>query len=91
MEVGVVPVRPTNDHELVIARSVDRIFLDGRLDASSIDAVISALNFTLSITETKFLVSYIRWRIENPTTRRIPEGKADKPSVHLSRGQSIER
>jgi hypothetical protein len=70
VEVGMVPVRPTNDHELVIARIVDRIFLDGKRDASSIDAVIAALDFTLSITETKFLVSYMRWQLENSATRR---------------------
>jgi hypothetical protein len=66
MEVGVVPPRPINDHELTIARIVDKLSTAGGLHASAIDEIIAALDFALSIAETKFLVSYLRWRMENP-------------------------
>jgi len=60
----VVPPRPTNDHELTIARIVDKLSTEGGLHASAIDQIIAALDFTLSISETKFMVSYLRWRMD---------------------------
>lgn len=57
---------PTNDHELAIARIVDRISIEGRLGPTSIDEVVAGLNFAMTRSDSEFLVSYLRWRMENP-------------------------
>jgi hypothetical protein len=56
----------TNDHESTIKRIIDKLSADGRLSTSTIDEIISALDFVLAVSETKFLVAYLRWRIDNP-------------------------
>lgn len=57
---------PSNEHELAIARIVDKLSLEGRLYPTAIEDVIAVLDFTLSKSDSKFLVSYIRWRMDNP-------------------------
>jgi hypothetical protein len=59
---------PSNEHELTIARIVDKLSL-GRLDPTAIEDVIAVLDFTLSKSDSKFLVSYIRWRMDNPMAK----------------------
>jgi len=59
-------VGPSNDHELEIARVVDQIDIDGRLDPSVVDEIIAALDFIPTETDNGFLVHYVRWRMENP-------------------------
>jgi hypothetical protein len=61
-----VQLRPTNTHELTIAQIVDKLSMEGRLNTAAIDEVIAALDFTMTVPETKFLVSYIRLRMDNP-------------------------
>jgi hypothetical protein len=65
-EVGMVLPRPTNTHELTIAQNVDTLSKEGRLNVAAIHEIIATLNFTMTIPETKFLVSYIRMRMDNP-------------------------
>jgi len=57
---------PTNDHERVIAKIVDKFSLDGQLSASAIEGVIAVLNFTINRSDSEFLLSYIRWRLDHP-------------------------
>lgn len=57
---------PSNDHELEIARNVDKIGIEGRLDPTVIDKVIAALGFIPSQADNEFLVGYLRWRMANP-------------------------
>jgi len=61
---------PSSDHELEIARIVDQIDLDGRLDASVLDEIIATLKFIPSPAENDFLVDYIRWRMDHPIVSR---------------------
>ena len=58
---------PTNDHELAIARIVDKLDIDGKLSPTAIEDVITVLDLTMSKTDGEFLVDYIRWRMDNPT------------------------
>jgi hypothetical protein len=60
---------PTNEHELAIARIVDRIALEGRLYPTAIDEIIALLSFTMTRSDSEFLVKYIRWRMDNPIAR----------------------
>jgi hypothetical protein len=60
---------PSNDHELAIARIVDRISIEGRLYPTAIEDVIAVLDFTMSRSDSEFLVSYIRWRMDNPIAK----------------------
>jgi hypothetical protein len=70
-------VGPCNEHELVIARIVDDISIEGRLVAMSIQEVTAALKFMMSRSDSEFLVHYTKWRVEHPAIR--------KPSVPSKR------
>jgi len=60
---------PSNDHELEIARIVDRIDSEGTLSLSSGAGVMAVVSFIMSKADCKFLVGYIRWRMDNPIAR----------------------
>lgn len=63
-------MRPSNDRELAIARTVDKIALAGKLDLTAIDAAVAALGFhVIHRSDSKYLQRYIEWRIENPLVR----------------------
>lgn len=57
---------PSNEHELAIARVVDRISMECRLQSSVIPEVIAALDFTMSRADSEFMVRYLQWRMANP-------------------------
>jgi hypothetical protein len=59
-------MRPSNDHELAIARIVDKLSIGGKLYPTAIEDVISVLDFSMSKSDSEFLVNYIRWRMDNP-------------------------
>ena len=63
---------PTNDHELAIASIVDKLAIDGRLYPTAIEDVITVLDFSMSKSDSEFLVSYIRWRMDNPLANSEP-------------------
>ena len=60
---------PTNHHERAIARIVDDLHIEGRLSATSIEDVITHLNFAMTKTDSEFLVKYIRWRMDHPIVK----------------------
>lgn len=62
-------VRPRNDHELAIARIVDRLSIEGKLYPTAIEDVITVLDFAMNRSESDFLVNYIRWRMDNPIAK----------------------
>jgi hypothetical protein len=47
---------PTNDHELAIARIVDKLSIDGKLYPAAIENVITVLDFAMSKSDGEFLV-----------------------------------
>ena len=57
---------PSNDHELEIAREVDRISLGGRLTSDATPEILALLGFRMSSTDSEFLKRYVEWRIANP-------------------------
>ena len=57
---------PSNEHESEIARVVDRVSSERRLDLSRIDEIIARLSFIMTRSDSEFLVKYMRWRIDNP-------------------------
>jgi hypothetical protein len=59
-------VGPSSEHELRIARVVDQIDIEGRLDPSVVDEIIGVLDFVPSEADKSFLVGYLRWRMANP-------------------------
>jgi hypothetical protein len=63
------PFGPSNDHELAIARVVDQFAASGKLDASVTDLLVSVLPFTLTPGDGKFLVEYVRWRMDHPIVK----------------------
>jgi hypothetical protein len=63
-------MRPSNENELAIARIVDQIDTDGRLDPGAIDEIVATLVFVPSEADENFLVDYVRWRMANPTVKQ---------------------
>jgi hypothetical protein len=59
-------LEPSNDRELEIVRAVNQLSREGRLDPHAISEIESSLDFKISAEERKFLVNYIRWRIDKP-------------------------
>jgi hypothetical protein len=58
---------PSNDHELKIAVTVDRLAIEGNLTvAEANEAMGGALDFVMSTDDWKFLVQYTHWRMANP-------------------------
>lgn len=57
---------PSNDHELEIAREVDKMSLHQKLGPDVVPEVLAFLDFKLSHTDQDFLERYLQWRIENP-------------------------
>lgn len=58
---------PTNDHERAIAQAVDKKFLeDPGHSRHVIAAVAESLDFIMSVSDSKFLVSYVQWRRAHP-------------------------
>jgi hypothetical protein len=68
MGTAAIGVRPLNDHELAIARTVDRITVEGSLYRTSIPEVAATLDVMVHKSDSDFLVNYIRWRMDNPIT-----------------------
>jgi hypothetical protein len=62
-------MEPTNEHELAIARIVDRLSIEGSLYLSAIEDVLTAVDFAMSRSDSEFLVNYIRWRTDNPIAK----------------------
>ena len=61
-----ISLKPLNDHELAIARTVDRITIEGSLYRTPIPKVAAALDFMMYRSDSEFLVNYVRWRMANP-------------------------
>jgi hypothetical protein len=60
-------MEPFNDHERTIARVVDQMSAEDRLDRSAMSEVIVSLDFIMSVSDSDFLINYLRWRTKNPT------------------------
>ena len=60
-------MEPSNDHERTIARVVNQMSAEDRLDRSAMSEVIVSLDFLMSVSDSDFLINYLRWRAENPT------------------------
>ena len=60
---------PSNDHELAIARIVDRIDMEGRLELSSIQEVVNVLDFLMIGSDSEFLGNYVQWRMDHPIAK----------------------
>jgi hypothetical protein len=61
-------MEPTNDHERAIAKAVDKKFLEdpGNRHHSVVGDVASSLDFSMSRSDSQFLVSYAKWRRAHP-------------------------
>jgi hypothetical protein len=63
-------MRPSNERELAIARTVDRIALEGRLRLIAIEEVAATLGFpVIHKCDSAYLERYIKWRIASPIVK----------------------
>ncbi len=68
--IPLILMRPSNDRELAIARTIDTISIKGGLDLTQIDEAVAALGFpVMHNSDNAYLVLYIQWRMENPIVR----------------------
>jgi hypothetical protein len=68
--VPLIPMRPSNERELAIARTVDKIAIEGRLHQASIGEVVAALGFpVIHRSDSAYLERYIQWRMANPMVK----------------------
>jgi hypothetical protein len=60
----------TNDHERVIAQMVDEKFLEdpGNRHHSIVGDIAVCLDFTMSTSDSQFLVRYVEWRGTHPVS-----------------------
>jgi len=64
-----VLVGPSNDHELEIAREVDKMSVRDYLGPDVVPEILAFLDFKISSTDYEFLKRYMEWRMENPIVR----------------------
>ncbi|HEV2172858.1 MAG TPA: hypothetical protein VGR71_04790 [Nitrospira sp.] len=62
-------MRPSNDHERVIARIVGQFDMEGRLILASIQEVVTAVDFMINGDDGEFLTNYVQWRMANPIAK----------------------
>jgi hypothetical protein len=62
-------VGPSNDHELEIAKEVDRLSNQRQLFSDVMPELLSLLDFKVSSTDYEFLKRYIQWRIDHPVVK----------------------
>ena len=60
---------PSNDHELEIAREVDKHSARDELSPSAVPEILAFLDFKMTSTDQEFLKRYIEWRLANPITK----------------------
>jgi hypothetical protein len=60
-------MKPSSDHEREIARRIDERLREGGLSVTAIAELAAAIPFPMSESETRFLISYVLWRRDNPT------------------------
>ena len=67
---ALIQMRPANDRQLAIARTVDKFAVDGRLDLTAIDEIAAALGFpVIHPSDRKYLERYVEWRTANPIVK----------------------
>ena len=63
-------MRPSNERELAIARTVDKIAIEGTLALTAVGDIIAALGFpVIHRSDSAYLERYIHWRMENPIVK----------------------
>jgi hypothetical protein len=68
-EIRYLFLGPSNDHELAIARLVDQLDAEGRLNLAEGAEAVAALDFVMSKDDWKFLGQYTHWRMANPIVK----------------------
>ena len=62
-----IQMRPSNECELAIARTVDKFVSECRFDPAAIDKMAAALGFpVIHPSDRLYLQKYVEWRLANP-------------------------
>lgn len=65
--IPLIQMRPSNERELAIARTVDKIASEGRLDLTAVDEAVAALGFpVIHRSDSAYMDRYVAWRMANP-------------------------
>ena len=60
---------PSNDHELEIAREIDKISERDRLCPELVPEILAFLDFKATSLEFEFLKRYMKWRMDHSIAR----------------------
>jgi len=60
---------PSNDHELAIAREVDKLSEREELSPDLVPEILAFLDFKMSKPDREFLDRYLQWRTDNPIVK----------------------
>ena len=60
---------PSNDHELEIAREIDKMSERDHLGPDVVPEILAFLDFKVTSSDYEFLNRYMEWRIENPIAK----------------------
>jgi hypothetical protein len=66
---AVYAVGLSNDHELEIAREIDKVSIRDYLGPDVVPEILAFLDFNVSSTDYEFLKRYLEWRMENPIVK----------------------
>jgi hypothetical protein len=59
-------MKPSSDREIEIARYIDERSAQDNLPVSAIAEIAAQIPFSMSESETQFLIRYVVWRRDNP-------------------------
>jgi hypothetical protein len=62
-------VGPSNDHELEIAREIDKMSERDYLGPDVVPEILAFLDFKVTSTDYEFLKRYMEWRMDNPIAK----------------------
>jgi hypothetical protein len=68
--IPLIQMRPSNERELAIARTVDKLAIEDRLDPTAMDGIVAALGFpVIHPSDRRYLEQYVEWRMANPIVK----------------------
>ena len=74
--IALIHMRPSNERELAIARTVDSFALEGTLRLMAIEEVAATLGFpVIHKCDSAYLERYIKWRMASPILKVEASGK----------------
>ena len=70
--IPLIQMRPSNERELAIARTVDKFANEGRLDPTAMDGIVADLGFpAIHPSDRRYLERSVEWRMLTPSSKPL--------------------